>query len=144
MAEYRSIQAEGGAGKPNFLYYVSKKYLNDEGEEPARRLRDAEATVGLYRIPSRHGSDLEAQVIELNKLRPDWLDPRVYGGLAYEWMANTDALILNVDYPLGLGAYEILIARQRESLTLARCLHHGQGRYAQRAHRRRDDLQCRP
>ncbi len=116
MAEYRAIQAEGGAGKPNFLYYVSKKYLNDEGEEPSRRLRDAEATVGLYRIPSRHGSDLEAQVIELNKLRPDWLDPRVYGGLAYEWMAYTDALIVNVDYPLGLGAYEIL-ARVSEKVS---------------------------
>ena len=34
MAEYRAIQAEGGAGKPNFLYYVSKKYLNDEGDDP--------------------------------------------------------------------------------------------------------------
>ena len=35
MEEYRAIQADGGATtKPNFLYYVLKKYLSDEGDEP--------------------------------------------------------------------------------------------------------------
>src|SRR5690606_9599054 len=51
---------------------------------------------------------IEAQVIELNKLVPEWLDPRLYDGMDYSWLQRSDAVILNVDYPLGLGAYEIL------------------------------------
>jgi hypothetical protein len=109
MEEYRAIQAEGGSTtKPNFLYYVMKKYLTDEGDEPLNRLHDDEAAVGIHRIPSRHGFDIEAQVIEVNKLRPEWLDPRVYESADYSWLARSDALILNIDYPLGLAAYEIL------------------------------------
>lgn len=109
MEEYRAIQAEGGSTtKPNFLYYVMKKYLTDEGDEPLNRLHDDEAAVGIHRIPSRHGFDIEAQVIEVNRLRPEWLDPRVYDSADYGWLARSDALILNIDYPLGLAAYEIL------------------------------------
>ncbi|HVU12787.1 MAG TPA: hypothetical protein VHD90_16020 [Phototrophicaceae bacterium] len=107
MAEYRAIQA-GATTKPNFLYYVMKKYLNDVGEEPLKRLSNDEATIGLHRVPSRHGFDVEAQVIEVNKLRPEWLDPRVYDGLDYDWLARSDAIIVNIDYPLGQAAYEIL------------------------------------
>jgi hypothetical protein len=64
------------------------------------------STLGIQRIPSRHGPDLETQVIELNHLRQDWIDPRLAEGL--DWLANSDAVIINVDYPLGLGAYELL------------------------------------
>ncbi len=110
MEEYRTIQADSSAtNKPNFLYYILKKYLSDEGDDPANRLRDDETSIGIHRIPSRHGFDIEAQVIEVNKLRADWLDPRLYDGMDYGWLARSDALILNVDYPLGLGAYEILM-----------------------------------
>ncbi len=110
MSEYRAIQADGGATtKPNFLYYVLKKYLSDESGEPSQRLREDESAIGIHRIPSKHGADFEAQVIELNKLRPDWLDPRVCEGVGCDWLANSNALIINVDYPLGLAAYEILM-----------------------------------
>ncbi|MCC6803239.1 MAG: hypothetical protein IT319_10165 [Anaerolineae bacterium] len=110
MAEFRAIQADGGATtKPNFLYYISKKYLADSDDQPSRRLRDDEAEIGIHRVPSRHGADFEAQVIELSKLRPDWLDPRICGGIDYEWLSRSDAVIVNVDYPLGLAAYEILM-----------------------------------
>jgi hypothetical protein len=109
MNEYRAIQADGGVTtKPNFLYYVQKKYLSDEGDDPRERLRDDELMSGIYRVPSRHGSDIEAQVIDMSKLRGDWLDPRVYDLPDLGWLARSDALIINVDYPLGLGAYEIL------------------------------------
>lgn len=120
MDEYRAIQSEtGNTTKPNFLYYVQKKYLNDEGQEPLNRLRDDETAIGIHRIPSRHGFDIEAQIIEVNKLRPEWLDPRVYDSVDYGWLARSDALILNVDYPLGLAAYEILM---RVSEKVARLL----------------------
>ena len=110
MEEFRAIQADDGATtKPNFLYYVLKKYLSDQGDDANQRLRETEASVGIHRIPSKHGFDIEAQVIEINKLRPEWLDPRVYETMDYGWLHQSDALILNIDYPLGLGAYEILM-----------------------------------
>ncbi len=110
MQEYRSIQTDGGTTtKPNFLYYVMKKYLSDMGEDPLSRLYHDETAIGIHRTPSRHGFDIEAQVIEMNRLRSDWLDPRLYEGLEYDWLTRSDALILNIDYPLGLAAYEILM-----------------------------------
>ncbi len=108
LREYREIQADGGAThKNNFLYYVLKKYLNDD---PASRERyhESEHALGIQRVPSRHGSDLETQVIEVNRLRSDWIDPRTLAGINPEILALSDAVIVNVDYPLGLAAYELL------------------------------------
>lgn len=111
--EYRAILSDGGNTTiHNFLYYVLKKYLRDEGDAPRQRLERDEHEIGIHRIPSRHGFDVEAQVIELNKLRGDWIDPRLTdsaGSSTLDYLMGTDAVILNVDYPLGLGAYEILM-----------------------------------
>jgi len=50
---------------------------------------------------------VDAQVMALNRLRPDWLDPRLrVPGI--EALAASEAVILNVDYPLGMAAYLIL------------------------------------
>ncbi len=109
LEEYQAIHANRGlTHKHNFLYYVLKKYLSDVGDQPRNQMAADEREVGIYRVPSQHGFDIETQVIELNKLRADWLDPRVKGDLPTEWLLNSDALIVNIDYPLGLGAYEIL------------------------------------
>ncbi|MDZ4769727.1 MAG: hypothetical protein SGJ24_11415 [Chloroflexota bacterium] len=108
--EYAAILEDAGNTTiHNFLYYVLKKYLKDEGEFPRRRLAEAEAEIGIHRVPSRHGFDVEAQVIELNKLRADWIDPRLVNGSSLAHLMGTDAVILNIDYPLGLGAYELLM-----------------------------------
>lgn len=112
MAEYRAIQNDNGGGgtsKPNFLYYVLKKYLSAEGHQARQQLKDDERAVGIFRVPSRHGFDVEAQIIEVSKLRRDWLDPRLVAGIGSDWVEHSDAIILNIDYPLGLGAYEILM-----------------------------------
>lgn len=113
LAEYRDLQASdrpGVAGnRANFLYYVQKKYLQDGDNSTRQAMRDAEREVGIHRIPSKHGIDIETQVIELRHLRPEWLDPRLMDAGGYQWVANSDALIVNIDYPLGLGAYEILM-----------------------------------
>lgn len=90
----------------NFLYYVLKKYLADNGQKAHQSLRADEKTSGIHRVPSRQGFDVEAQVIELNKLRVNWLDSRLRGEA--ESLVDSDALILNIDYPLGLAAYELL------------------------------------
>ncbi|MDX2160106.1 MAG: hypothetical protein SF162_02155 [bacterium] len=110
LAEYQQLQETGStAAKNNFLYYVLRKYMDtsDRGEARTQLKRD-EAALGIYRIPSRHGFELETQIIEVNRLKPEWLDPRLTEGRQLDWLTQSDAVILNIDYPLGLGAYEIL------------------------------------
>jgi hypothetical protein len=50
---------------------------------------------------------VDAQLMPLNQLRPDWLDPRLRVP-GVEALAESEAVILNVDYPLGMAAYLIL------------------------------------
>ena len=108
--EYRAILEDSGqTHKHNFLYYVLKKYLSDdENRAPRLEMSANEREIGIHRVASQHGFDLESQVIEINRLRPDWLDPRLYDGQELDWLAQSDALIVNIDYPLGLAAYELL------------------------------------
>ena len=50
---------------------------------------------------------MPAQIIPLAKLLPDRLDPRL-GEVDAEALAESDAVIVNIDYPLGVAAYNIL------------------------------------
>ncbi|HYO87118.1 MAG TPA: hypothetical protein VER79_00640 [Candidatus Limnocylindrales bacterium] len=107
LAEYRVLSEKGDKHRANFLYYALRDYLRrgDPGAR-ARRLQE-ERELGISRITSQHGSDLETQVIDLARLRPDRLDPRL-APLFDPLLAHSDAVIFNVDYPLGLAAYELL------------------------------------
>jgi hypothetical protein len=110
LAEYRAIHENGSpSNKANFLYYVLKKYLASSGDKPRAAMKAAEDAVGIVRIPSRHGFDIETQIFELNRLNADWLDPRLMSACDFEMLQNSDAIIFNIDYPLGLGAYELLV-----------------------------------
>ncbi|NDJ54567.1 MAG: hypothetical protein GYB68_15985 [Chloroflexi bacterium] len=91
----------------NSLYYLLNKYeQSEQGPGDGPRL-DAEQSVGVQRVTSVNSFELDAQIIEISKLRPDWLDPRLQVP-GYEQLYNSDALIINVDYPLGMAAYDIL------------------------------------
>lgn len=94
----------------NFLYYVLKKYQQtSEGKESVEQQISDEQAHGILRIPSEHSFDVEAQVIELDKLDPGRLDPRLLSGNGDgDFITKSNAVILNIDYPLGLGAYNIL------------------------------------
>ncbi len=109
LAEYRKIVDEQvPSSLENFLYYAQKKYQADPDSAPyfARRA-EAEAALGIHRVPSRFYVDVDAQVIELRRLDPALLDPRIRVAGAEE-LRRSDALLLNIDYPLGLAAYHIL------------------------------------
>lgn len=93
----------------NFLYYLLKKYLTTpEGKDLLVERAQYEAAHGITRIPSQHTFDLEVQVIELAKIRPDDLDERLVDNVPIQQLARSDALILNMDYPLGFAAYHLL------------------------------------
>lgn len=94
------------SSRENFLYYALKKLENANPDIVAERL-DLERSLGLTRIPSQHAFDIELQVVELDKLRAETLDSRLrLPGI--DNLRCSDALIVNIDYPLGMAAYQIL------------------------------------
>lgn len=95
----------------NYLYYILKKYEQSVGggEIAAQHISD-EIELGINRIAPEHSFDVETQVIELNRLDVNHLDPRLLSANdSIDFLKRSNALILNIDYPLGLGAYHILI-----------------------------------
>lgn len=113
LNEWNDIQAgQVSASAENFLYYVYKKYQQtDAGQSLTQEQAEYERRLGIVRIPSKRYFDVEAQVFDLARLKLDELDPRLRlgrtDGLA-EALQHSNALVLNIDYPLGLAAYNIL------------------------------------
>lgn len=96
------------SSEENFLYYILKKYQQtSRGRYTLNEQLEFEITHGIHRIPSEHYFDIEAQVIQLSSLHGEDLDPRIRLG-NMNFLAESDALILNIDYPLGLAAYNLL------------------------------------
>jgi hypothetical protein len=109
LAEYEKIAAEQvPSSLENFLYYVQKKYQAEPDSRPlfAQRAKE-ERSLGIHRVASPFYLDVDAQVIELGKLDPTMLDPRIRIEHVEE-LRRSNALIVNIDYPLGLAAYQIL------------------------------------
>lgn len=90
------------------LLLCVKKYLQTGDDNNFQRLKsEHEILSGVTRVDSEHYFDVDVQVIEIAKLNSGWMDPRICDS-DVECLAASDALILNIDYPLGLGAYNIL------------------------------------
>ena len=109
LAEYQKIVDEQvPSSLENFFYYVQKKYQAAPASAAYFEQRAAEErALGIHRVPSKFYVDVDAQVIELSKLDPACLDPRIRVEGA-EHLRASDALLVNIDYPLGLAAYHIL------------------------------------
>jgi len=113
--EWQDIQEERvPKAEENFLYYLLKKYQSSaQGSGDGEKQRQLEKTLGFERIPSVHSFDVEAQLIELCKLDTERFDPRLLdNGFGHKnvrkALKSSEALIVNIDYPLGLSAYNIL------------------------------------
>lgn len=107
--EWEKIQdGSARANEDNFLYYVLKKYQNTPaGQYSIQEQLQCESEAGIRRVASEKTFDVEAQVIELKKVKPEWLDGRISCCLS-DNISDSDAVILNIDYPLGLAAYNLL------------------------------------
>lgn len=90
----------------NFLYYSARQFFHDHPGERRERNLEEEAR-GIKSIDPGAVLDADAQVIELNKLEPADFDPRLTM-LGEIEPAASDAVILNINYPLGMSAYHIL------------------------------------
>lgn len=109
LAEYDKIVAEQEpTSRENFFYYVQKKYQADPASRAYfQRRAEEERRLGIHRIASRFYLDIDAQVVELARLDPARIDPRIRGS-EFERLRASNALIVNIDYPLGEAAYHIL------------------------------------
>ncbi|MGW8319068.1 MAG: DUF6909 family protein [Candidatus Promineifilaceae bacterium] len=106
-AEYEDIlERNVPSSRENFLYYALKKYEQNYPESRAERMAH-ERRLGISRVPSRHVFDVEIQVVELNRLQPECMDPRLQLP-GVEDLVKSEALIVNIDFPLGMAAYQVL------------------------------------
>jgi hypothetical protein len=94
----------------NLAYYLLRQYINaDPGKEDerTREVQASDAECGISTLTSPGHLDVNAQLFELAKIDPARLDPRVdVEGL--EALSHSDAVIINIDYPLGMAAYHHL------------------------------------
>jgi hypothetical protein len=111
LDEWRQIQTHKvPSSKENFWYYALKKYLQEPDTDGIHQRRTEHETIcGIERINSEHSFDVDAQVFDISRFKPDWMDARVKEELGdLDFLSRSNALILNIDYPLGLAAYNIL------------------------------------
>ena len=92
----------------NFLYFAAREWSRTPaGKEFARNRAREEQERGIWHVGARHGLEIDAQVFELNKLRHMEVDPRCrMPGM--DKLARSQAIIINIDYPLGMAAYRML------------------------------------
>lgn len=107
-----------GHGVENFLYYAFKKAqqyaTNDQLESDFSQQVESS---GITRILSTQSFDVEAQIIELAEITHSNMDQRLATSDT-ELLQGSDALIINIDYPLGIAAYNLLrmIAENTEEI----------------------------
>ena len=105
LTAFREGRSEGSW--ENFLYFVARLYFDAGGPEAAAERRAAEREKGVTHLRSTTALRVPAQVIPLAALHPGALDPRV-GAVDFQRLAASGAVIVNIDYPLGVAAYDIL------------------------------------
>ena len=105
LTAFREGRTEGSW--ENFLYFVARLYFSARGERGAAERRAAEQQKGVTHLRSKTALRVPAQVIPLAALHPAALDPRL-GQVDAEALAASGAVVVNIDYPLGVAAYNIL------------------------------------
>ena len=92
----------------SILYYLLRGWIHaDSSGQRIREVRAFEERAGLSHLSTPGHVDVDAQVIDLSRLDPRCLDPRLHvEGLAA--LRASSAIILNIDYPLGMAAYYML------------------------------------
>jgi hypothetical protein len=105
LEAFREGRTEGSW--ENFLYFVARLYFDSHGQEGREARRRSEAECGVTHLRSTTALRVPAQVIPLSRLQPERMDPRL-GNVRADALAAADGAIVNIDYPLGVAAYNIL------------------------------------
>jgi hypothetical protein len=101
LQAFRDGRTEGSW--ENFLYFTARDYFDSRRAER----RELEVAAGVTHLRSASGLRVPAQVIPLAALHPERLDSRL-GPVDAARLERSPAVIVNIDYPLGLAAYNIL------------------------------------
>ncbi|HVV82660.1 MAG TPA: hypothetical protein VHE35_06250 [Kofleriaceae bacterium] len=107
----QAVAAGDDSARANILYYTLRNYLRTSGDAARRHaaVQLHDQARGIHTVESPARIDVTAQIIELSRLSIQDLDPRArVPGL--ERLVRSDALIVNIDYPLGMAAYHHLAA----------------------------------
>ena len=109
VPRYDEAVARGDLGlATNILYYSLRTFIHGEPNR-MEQVQESDAAAGIRSILSPGRIDVDAQVIELSRLVPDNIDPRLrLPGI--EKLRDSRAVIINIDYPLGMAAYHHLSA----------------------------------
>ena len=105
LEAFREGRSEGSW--ENFLYFVARLYFDSHGEEGREARRRSEAECGVSHIRSTTALRVPVQIIPLSRLRPERMDPRL-GDVDADALAAAEGVVVNIDYPLGVAAYNIL------------------------------------
>lgn len=106
LPELEKIEAgDARSSLENLLYFAARPYFYGDGKAEERRQRtEEEASMGISHIEPESAVDVGVQLIDLSKLDPSCFDSRL-GGLD---PTQSDALIVNINYPLGMAAFHIM------------------------------------
>ena len=110
---FRSGRSQGSW--ENFLYFAARDYYDALPSDAPRRTTERE--VGITHLGSQTALRVAAQVMRLSDLDPARFDARL-GEVDAARLAASEAVVVNVDYPLGVAAYNILreICEDRDTL----------------------------
>ncbi|HVX29364.1 MAG TPA: hypothetical protein VHA53_02705, partial [Nitrolancea sp.] len=107
LPELRRLQqGDTRSNWENFLYYTARLYYAVHAREREARDREEEAR-GITTIDPGVAVDVAAQIIELERLDPADFDPRLHMPNG-QFPVDSDAVVININYPLGNAAYHIL------------------------------------
>ncbi len=90
------------------LYYLMRGFIHASTDGDRLRLvREFEREAGLTHLAEPGHILVDAQILELARVDPALVDPRLrMEGM--ETLRQSDAFLLNIDYPLGMAAYHLL------------------------------------
>jgi hypothetical protein len=96
------------AASTAIVYYLLRGWIHaDRSGGRMREVRAFEGGVGLTHLSMPGHIDVDAQIIELSRLDPACLDRRLHVP-GVDMLRASDAIIVNIDYPLGMAAYYLL------------------------------------
>lgn len=111
MEEYQNLPVGHEGQLRNFLYYALRLFLAHPStpDEFRQRSQAREQEIGLIRVSDPHCLDVQGQIFDLSKLNEKYIDPRVGADLkaSLKILKQSDAILFNIDYPLGMAAYHI-------------------------------------
>jgi hypothetical protein len=106
LPELEKIEAgDTRSSVENLLYFAARPYFYGPDKAPARAVRQREEeAVGIVHFEPGGAVDVGVQLIDLSRLDPAAFDSRLNGFDP----RRSDALIININYPLGMAAYHIM------------------------------------